>query len=103
MHHLHRVFGHLARRAFLASPIRISEFCDDIPTLFQRAESEKYVEFTPQRRLHANFDIVVVDEDGDVQSVLHQIPFLSSVPFSSGTVQSGHDILPSFRSGRLFD
>ena len=71
LHHLHGVFGHLTRGAFLPAPVGVSELGDDVAALLQRIEHERNIELALQRRFHADLDIVEVDEDGDVQFFFH--------------------------------
>ncbi len=60
-----------AGRAFLASPVGVSEFGDQVAALLERIKRERYIKFPPQSRFHADLNIVVIDKHGDVQFFLH--------------------------------
>jgi hypothetical protein len=63
--------GHLAHRAFLARPVRVGELGDDITAFFQGVKTQRHGELAPQRALHADFNVVVVDEYSYILSFLH--------------------------------
>ncbi len=71
LHHLHRVLRQRARRRFLPSPIRIRELGDDFAPFLQRVQHSRDVEFAVQGGLHADFDIVKIDEHGDLEFLFH--------------------------------
>ena len=60
-----------ARGAFLPAPVGVRELGDDIAAFLQCVERERHVELAVQRRLHADLDVVVIDEHGDLQFFLH--------------------------------
>ncbi len=71
LHHLDGVFGHGPGGAFLASPVGISKFGDQLAALLERIKRERYIKLPPKSGFYADLDIVVIDEYGDVQFFLH--------------------------------
>ena len=71
LHHLHRVFGKLARRIFQLSPVCVSDFGDNLAAFLQGFQHDGNVEFALKRRFHADFDVVEVDKDRDLQVLVH--------------------------------
>ena len=71
--HLNGIFGHLARCALLTAPVRVGELGDQVSALLERFQYERHVEFAPQCRFDADFNVVVVDKHGDIQSFLHHV------------------------------
>ena len=64
----------LAERAcsgFLPAPVRVSKLSDNFAAFLERIEHGRDVEFAVQGALHADFDIVEIDEDGDLQFLFH--------------------------------
>ena len=43
------------------------------PRSFRASSGERYVELPPQRRFHADLDVVVIDKHRDIQFFLHSI------------------------------
>ena len=71
LHHLDGALGHLAGGAFLAAPIRVSEFGDNVAPFLQSVQRKRYIKLAPKRRLHADLNIVVIDKNRYVQFLLH--------------------------------
>jgi hypothetical protein len=71
LHHLHRVFGKGAGGRFLSAPIRIRELGDDFAALFERVQHGRDIEFAVECGLDADFDVIEIDEDGDLQFLFH--------------------------------
>ncbi len=71
LHHLHRVLGELPRGIFQLPPVRVGDFGDNFASFFQRFEHDRNIEFALQRRFDANLDIVEVDEDRDLEVLVH--------------------------------
>jgi hypothetical protein len=97
LHHLDGVGRHLARRAFLPGPVRVSELGDDVAALFERVERHRDVEFTLKRGLDADFDVVVIDKHRDIQLVLHVflvVPSGICMPAPQGRGQSARHPVP---------
>ncbi len=73
LHHLHGVLRHGPGRAFLAPPVGVSKFRDQVAALLERIQRQRNIKFAPQSRFHADFNIVVIDKHGDVQFFLHLV------------------------------
>ena len=71
LNHLHRMLAERAGSGFLPAPVRVRELGDDFAAFLERVEHGRNVEFAVQRALHADFDIVEIDEDGDLQFLFH--------------------------------
>ena len=71
LNHLHGVLGERARGGFLPAPVRVSELGDDFAAFFQRVQHGSHVEFAVQGGLDADFDIVEIDEHGDLEFLFH--------------------------------
>ena len=71
LHHLHGVFGHLPRGAFLASPVGVGELGDQVSAFFQCVQREGHVKLTAQGGLEPDLDVVVIDEHRDIYFILH--------------------------------
>ena len=70
---LHEADGVLRQRAAVlagARPVGIGDLGDDLAALLERFEDGADVEMLAERGLDADFDVVEVDEDGDVETVL---------------------------------
>ena len=62
-----------------ARPVAVGDLGDDLAALLERFEDDADVEMLAERVLDADLDVVEVDEDGDVETVLMgQGNFLSS-------------------------
>ena len=83
LHHLHGVFGELARRVLHASPVGVGDLGDDLAPLFQRFEHHRNVELALQRRFDADLDIVEVDEDRDLEVLFHVSPIFKELTLRS--------------------
>ena len=64
--HLHGVLGERARGGFLPSPIRIRDLCDDFAAFLEFVKHRRHIEFSLQRGLDADFDIIEIDEHGNL-------------------------------------
>jgi hypothetical protein len=53
-----------------ARPVGIGDLGDHLTPLLQGVEDSADVEILSERRFDADFDVVEVDEDGDVETVL---------------------------------
>ena len=71
LNHLHRVLGKSARGGFLPAPVRVSELGDDFAAFLQRVQHGSHVKLAVQCALDADFDVVEIDEDGDLQFLFH--------------------------------
>ena len=71
LHHLHGVLGKRACSGFLPAPVRVRELGDDFAAFLERVQHRRHVEFAVQCGLHADFDIVKIDEHGDLQFLFH--------------------------------
>ena len=60
------------RAAVLAGtrPVGVRDLADDLAALLDRVEDGADVEVLAERALDADFDVVEVDENGDVQTIL---------------------------------
>ncbi len=70
---LHQPDGVLREMAAVlarARPVGIGDFGDHLTALLQGVEDSADVEILSERRFDADFDVVEVDEDGDVETVL---------------------------------
>ena len=56
---------------FKLPPIRVSDFGDDLSPLLQRFEHDRYIELPLQRRFDADLYVVEVDEDRDLEMLIH--------------------------------
>ena len=71
MHHLYGVLGERAGGGFLPSPVCVGKFGDDFAPFFQCVQHGCDVEFAVQRGFDADFDIVKIDEHGDLEFLFH--------------------------------
>ena len=77
LNHLHGVLAERACSGFLPAPVCVRKLGDDFAAFLERVEHGRYIEFAMQRALHADFDIVEIDEDGDLQFLFHsQFPYV---------------------------
>ena len=70
---LHQPDGVLCQRAAVLAgsrPIGVGDLGDHLAALFDRVENGADVEVLVQRALDADFDVVEVDEDGNVETLL---------------------------------
>ena len=71
LHHLHRVFGELARRVLELAPVRVGDLGDDLAALLERFQHHRDVEFPLQRRFDADLNVVEVDENRYLEVLFH--------------------------------
>ena len=71
LNHLHGVLGESASGRLLPAPVRVRKLGDDFAALFQRVQHGSHVEFAVQCGLDADFDIVKIDEHGDLEFLFH--------------------------------
>ena len=71
LNHLHGVLAERACSGFLPSPVRVSKLCDNFAAFLERIEHGRDVKLAVQCALHADLDIVEIDEDGDLQFLFH--------------------------------
>ena len=71
LNHLHGVLAERACGGFLPAPVRVSKLSDNFAAFLERIEHGRDVELAVQGALHADFDIVEIDEDGDLQFLFH--------------------------------
>jgi hypothetical protein len=74
LHHLHGVFRHLPLGLLVAPPVGVSELGHDVATFLERVQHHAHVEVPFERGFHADLDVVVINEDGDLEFVLHVAP-----------------------------
>src|SRR5262249_8373847 len=65
-----RVLGEGAAVLAGARPVGVRDLGDDLPALLDGLEDAADVELLSERVLDADFDVVEVDEDGDVETIL---------------------------------
>ena len=71
LNHLHGVLAERACSGFLPAPVRVSKLGDDFAAFLQCVQHGRDVKFAVQCALHADFDIVEIDEHGDLQFLFH--------------------------------
>ena len=77
---LHEPDGVLRERAAVlagARPVGVGDLRDDLAALLDGVEDGADVELLAERGLDADFDVVEVDEDGDVETFLWANAFLA--------------------------
>ena len=67
LHHAHGVLRHLPAVITGALPVAVGHLGDDLATLLDGLEDGPNVELGIQRRLDANFNVVEIDKNGDLQ------------------------------------
>ena len=71
LNHLHGVLAERACSGFLPAPVRVSKLSDDFAAFLECIEHCRDVKFAVQGALHADLDIVEIDEDRDLQFLFH--------------------------------
>ncbi len=70
LHQANRVLGERAAVFAGSGPVGVGDLGDDFATFLDRVEDDSDIELLAQRVLDANLDVVEVDENGDVQTIL---------------------------------
>ena len=75
LHHAYGVLRHQPAVIAGPLPVAVGHLGDDFAALLDAVQNRRNVELRMQRGLHADFDVVEIDEDRNFQSLVDQIVF----------------------------